>query len=60
MKDLDANQIIMGLDPSKLHCITDLRNMQLAYIMVEREEAEVEDPWGDHQLPPDILPHTVR
>jgi hypothetical protein len=41
-------------------CITDFRNMQLAYIMVEREEAEVEDPWGDHQLPPDILPHTVR
>jgi hypothetical protein len=36
------------------------RNLQLAYIMVEREEVEVEDPWGDHQLPPDILPHTVR
>ena len=36
------------------------RNLQLAYIMVEREEIEVEDPWGEHQLPPDILPHTVR
>jgi hypothetical protein len=32
----------------------------LAHIRVEREEAEAEDPWGDHQLPPDILLHTVR
>ncbi len=24
----------------------------MVYIMVEGEEAEVEDPWGDHQLPP--------
>lgn len=35
------------------------RNLQLAYLMVEREETEVEDPWREQELPPAILPHTL-
>jgi hypothetical protein len=28
--------------------------------MVEREEAEADDPWREHRLPPSILAHTIR
>jgi len=36
------------------------RNLQLGYLMVEREDVVQEDPFGEYEIPPNVLPHTMR
>ncbi|XP_023326824.1 bestrophin-4 isoform X4 [Eurytemora carolleeae] len=35
------------------------RNLQLGYLMVEREDVVQEDPFGEYEIPPNVLPHTM-
>ena len=36
------------------------RNLQIGFLMVERDEIDLEDAFGVFQIPPSILPHTAK